>query len=296
MELSLDPGVIVALAAAEGLYLRAVAILRARGLAVRGWQQAAWHGGIALEAVALLGPLDPLAEDLLSAHMAQHLLLADLAVPLLLAGVRSPVLFFLLPRPALVVLARRRRLRAVLRTLRHPLVALPLYATLLYGWHLAFAFEAASRHPLVHALQHESFLLAAVAVWWPALEPQHRSVGGELWKIPYVFGARMLSMFLGSALLFMRTPAYAGFYGDRSRQHGQTPLSDQQLAGGIMMTVDIAIILAALCFFFWLAAVEDARSQAREAAELSRGGGEMPDPAPEAAAAAAPLPADRAAT
>ena len=40
--------------------------------------QAAFYGGVALWTVALISPLDNLAEDLLSAHMAQHLLLAEL--------------------------------------------------------------------------------------------------------------------------------------------------------------------------------------------------------------------------
>src|ERR687885_1113495 len=84
------------------LYVRAVTILRWRGWAVSRGQQALYYSGVALIALALLGPPDALSDDLLSAHMGQHLLLADLAAPLLLAGIRSPVLQFLLPRPLLV--------------------------------------------------------------------------------------------------------------------------------------------------------------------------------------------------
>lgn len=267
MRLSLDPSVLVALAAAEALYLRAIGVLQRRGQRIPGWQQAAWHLGIALEAIALMGPLDPLASDLLWAHMAQHLLLADIAVPFLLVGLRNPVLMFFLPRPVLVALARRKGLRTAFRTLRRPLVALPVFLVILYGWHLSFAFEAALRHPAVHALQHESFALGALLVWWPALEPQRRHLSGNLWKIPYVFASRMISMFLGTALIFMRSPAYGDFYGERARAHGLTPLSDQQLGGGLMMTTDIVIMLAALCFFFWRAAVDDAREEERERSE-----------------------------
>lgn len=267
MRLSLDPTILVALVLAEALYLRAVRILQRRGQRIPGWQQAAWHGGIALEAIALVGPLDPLAGDLLSAHMAQHLLLADIAVPFLLAGLRNPVLMFFLPRPVLVALARRRRLRSVFRTLRRPLVALPVYLVILYGWHLSFAFEAALRHPVVHALQHESFAVGALLVWWPALDPQRRHLSGDLWKIPYLFASRMISMFLGTAFVFMRTPAYGAFYGDRARLHGLSPLGDQQLGGGLMMSTDIVMMVGALCFFFWRAAVDDARAEELERAE-----------------------------
>ena len=266
MELAFDPVVIVLLAAAEYLYVRAVRILRRRGQTISTRQQAFWHAGIALEAIALLGPLDPLADDLVSAHMVQHMLLGDLAAPLLLAGLRNPVHVFFLPRPALVALARRRRLRAAFRVLRSPLAAPVVYLVVLYGWHLAFAFDAAARHPGIHVLQHECFLIAALLVWWPAIEPQHRRLPGELWKIPYLFGVRMISMFLGVALIFMQSPAYSGFYGERAREHGLTPLGDQRLGGGIMMTLDIIIMVATLCFFFWRAAADDAEAQAAERA------------------------------
>src|SRR4029078_9044224 len=62
-----------------GLDVRATRILGRRGYRAPPLQQAAWFGGLALMAVALLSPIDSLGEtDLLSAHMAQHLLIADL--------------------------------------------------------------------------------------------------------------------------------------------------------------------------------------------------------------------------
>ena len=123
--------------------------------------------------------------------MAQHLLIADLAAPLLLVGLRSPVYAFLLPRPVLVPLARRRRLRRAFRTLRRPLVAIPVFVRVLYGWHLAFMFEAALRNDAVHVLQHWSFVFASVLVWWAPLDPKRRRLHGELWKIGHLIGARL---------------------------------------------------------------------------------------------------------
>ena len=116
--------------------------------------------------------------------MAQHLLLADIAVPFLLVGLRTPMLVFFLPRPALVPLARSHWLRAVLRTLTRPTVAVPVYVVVLYTWHLPFAFEGALRHPLVHALQHLSFIAIGVIVWWSALEPHHRRLHGRALEDP----------------------------------------------------------------------------------------------------------------
>ena len=144
--------ILIWLIVAESLYVRALRVLGGRGVRgpARGRSRAGTSGS-ALQAIALLSPLGSLADELLSAHMAEHLLLADLGAPLLLAGLRNPVLGFFLPRPVLVGLARRRRLRGAFRTLRRPLVAIPVYALVLYGWHLTFAFEGAVRNDLVHA-------------------------------------------------------------------------------------------------------------------------------------------------
>ena len=266
--LSLDAGGIVVVALLIAIYVRAVRVLGRRGYRVPRGQQIAWYVGVALIAAGLLGPLDHLAKTLLTAHMAQHLLIADLAAPFLLAGARTPVLYFIPPKSLLVKLARRHRLRAAFRFVRRPLVALPLFVVILYTWHFAFAFQAALRHGWVHALQHESFLLGALLVWWPAIEPMRRPMPGELWKGGYIFAARMLSMFLGMAFIVSRHPAYS-WYADKGRTHGLSPLSDQQLAGGLMLSVDIIVMVAALAYFFWQAALTEDREQAKRAATVA---------------------------
>jgi len=264
--MELDPGVVAWLLVAEVLYVRAIRVLRARGVGIPGFQQACWHAGIALQVVGLLSPIDALGDDLLTAHMAQHLLIADLAAPLLLAGLRTPVLVFLLPRPALVALAGRHRLRRTIRRLRQPLVAIPVYVVVLYGWHVGFAFEAAVKHPALHALQHVSFIAAGILVWWPALEPKRRRLHGDLWKIGHLLGARVLGMFLGMAFVLIRVPVYADVYGSGERALGLDALADQQMAGALMVVTDILLMVFILIFFFVHAAREQDRTDARERA------------------------------
>jgi len=254
---SVDPAPATLVLLATALYLRAVILLGRRGFEVPVAQQLAWHFGIALTAIGLLGPLDGLATELLSAHMAQHLLIADLAAPLLLVGLRTPVLVFFLPRPVIAALARRRGLRRISQVLRRPIVAIVAYVVVLYGWHLTFMFEAALRSDALHALQHESFVLASVLVWWAPLEPKRRRLRGELWKIGQILGARLAGMSLGMAFVVARSPFYDGFYGAAARGHGLAPLADQQLAGGLMLSLDVLVMLFALGFFFWRAAQDD---------------------------------------
>jgi putative copper resistance protein D len=265
--------IVLWLVAIEGLYVRALRVLRRRGVTVPGWQVAAWHAAIVLWIAGLLSPIDSVGDDGLAFHMLQHLLIADLAAPLMLVGLRNPVLAFFLPREVLVPLARARRLRAAFRFVRRPLVALPLYALVLYGWHFAVFFEAAVRYPVVHALQHTSFIVAGVLVWWPALEPKRRRLRGELWKIGHILSARFLGMFLGMSFVLIRQPVYTGVYGDGERALGLSSLHDQQLAGGMMVVLDILIMVFALGFFFLRAGqqydADEQRAVARDRAAVT---------------------------
>ncbi|HWH43478.1 MAG TPA: cytochrome c oxidase assembly protein [Thermoleophilaceae bacterium] len=269
MAFSFDPAVIMLLLGATALYVRAIRILRRRGHSVSRAQQAAWHAGVGLTAVALLGPFDRYGEELMSAHMAQHLLVADLAAPLLLIGLRTPVLLFWLPRPALVALARS-RLRGVFRSLRRPLPAVAVYVAVLYGWHAPALFEGALGNDLLHALQHESFVFASLLVWWPALEPKRRRLRGELWKAGHIIGARFSGMFLGMFFVIAGSVLYSGWYGEGERALGLSPLLDQQIAGGLMLLVDAVTMFVALGFFFWRSAQDHDIAEARERAAVAR--------------------------
>jgi cytochrome c oxidase assembly factor CtaG len=259
-----DPGQVILVLGVEGLYLRALHILHGRGVSVPTLQIVLWHMGIALWAIGFFSPIHTLGDDLLSAHMAQHLLIADLAAPLLLAGVRNPVLMFYLPRPALVTLARSGWPRRAFRWIRQPLVAIPIYTFFLYGWHFSIFFEAAVRNPLVHALQHMSFVGIGILVWWSALDPKRRRLRGELWKIPYLLGARMIGMMLGMSFVLIRVPIYTGVYGSGERKFGLSPIADQQIAGAMMVTLDILIMVFALCYFFYKASEQADRDEQRE--------------------------------
>jgi putative copper resistance protein D len=182
--------------------------------------------------------------------MGQHLLIADIAAPLLLVGIRWPVYLFLLPKPVLVPLARCGPLRSAFRFLRQPLVAVPVWILTLYTWHFGFMFESALADDWIHALQHVSFVGASLLVWWSVIEPKKRRLPGELWKVPYLLGARLAGMFLGMAFIIMKSPAYEQ-YARSTAEHGWSPLTDQQVAGGMMLGLDLAVMLFATGFFFY---------------------------------------------
>jgi putative membrane protein len=253
--------IVLCLVVLEAIYVRAL-----RRVTVPRGQVAAWHGAIVLALAGLLGPVDRLAGEGLAFHLLQHMLLAELAAPLLVIGVRNPVVECFVPHGAW-------RLRAVLHRLQAPLVSLPLYGVLLYAWHVSLLFDAAVRHPAVHALQHLSLLAAGVLVWWPVLEPERRRLRGDLWKIGHVVTARFLAMLLGLGYVLIPTPIYTAVYGRGERGLGLRPIADQQLAGGILVVLEIVLMMAALTYFFVRAGrqhdADEQRAQARREAALT---------------------------
>jgi cytochrome c oxidase assembly factor CtaG len=255
--MSFQPGPALGLALLAYLYVRAVRVLGRRGYHVAAPQQAFWWSGWVFLAAAFFSPLDSQAQKVVWAHMGQHVLMADVAVPLMLIGVRNPVLQFYLPPSVLVPLSRRRTLRSIFRRMRGPMYAIPIYTLVLYGWHLGPTFTAALKNDFVHALQHQSFIAFSALVWWPLVEPQHRRMPGDLWKIPYIVGARLPTMFLGMGFIVAQTPFYSSFYGTGTRAGGLSPLSDQQIGGALMMVVDVITLMVVLSVVFWRAARDD---------------------------------------
>lgn len=252
--ISIDPVPLVGIVGAVLLYARAVGILAARGRRISRSQQASFYLGVSCIAVATQSLLDPLGEHhLVSAHMAQHLLIADIPAPLLLYGVRAPLVYFFWPRPVLVAAARSRLLRGVWAWLRQPRVALSIWLITLYAWHWPGAYEAALNSAWVHGAEHITFAATGLLAWWPLLDPTHERVVGRVWKALYVIAARMIGGILGVLMIAWPTPWYRE-YGVAARAYGISPLSDQQLAGTLMMTLDLIIMAAG--FLIFIATIE----------------------------------------
>src|SRR5881227_1899745 len=60
--------------------------------AVPGWRQACFAAGLITLAAALSAPVDSLADELLSAHMAEHLVIGDLSSLFIVLGFTGPLL------------------------------------------------------------------------------------------------------------------------------------------------------------------------------------------------------------
>jgi putative membrane protein len=234
----LNPLQVAPIAVASALYWRWTARLRRRGTPPPRWRVALFWTGIFLLLVALVSPLDRLAEKhLFTFHMLQHLLLGDLAPLAILAGVTGPLL-----RPALRYLHR-------LRPLAHPLVALPLWALNLYVWHLPFFYEAALHHDLAHALEHVCFFTAGLLIWTPVLEPLPAPEWfGTGAKLGYIVAVRLLTTVLANVFLWSGSVFYP-FYEGRGLW-GVSALHDQGIAGAVLMIEGSVVTIAAIAWLF----------------------------------------------
>jgi cytochrome c oxidase assembly factor CtaG len=235
---SLDPLALTAAAVAIGFFLQGWLRLRRRRPELAPWTRIPlFVGGVAVVLVGLVSPLDAIAEEYLqSAHMLQHVLIADLGVALALVAVRGPLSMFFLPRDLLAPLARSGALRRGLSFLLRPTVAVPLWLAVLVAWHVPALYEAALTQPLVHRLEHLSLVVVGALVWTLLIDPAGHgrlSVNGRIGLAVVLFWAGQL---LAYAFVFGFEPYYDVYVEQQERLLGLSPLTDQKLAGVVMMT------------------------------------------------------------
>ena len=63
------------------------------------------------------------------------------------------------------------RLRRLLSFLLRPRVAVALWLAVLVAWHVPALYDAALRHPLLHRVEHLSFVLVGALVWTLLIDP-----------------------------------------------------------------------------------------------------------------------------
>jgi cytochrome c oxidase assembly factor CtaG len=234
-----------------GILLEAVVLvagaLYALGGRLRPARAAAFYGGLAVLLAALVGPLDDLAQRSFAAHMTQHVLILTVAPPLILLGSPWPRVWGPLPRTVRVPASR-----ALVRTLGphgRAALALALAAAALGIWHVPALYDAAVRHPPLHALEHLTLFATALAFWAHVIDvPPLRSRLDDLHRAGYLAAALVPGWILAIVLAFAPAPLYAA-YAHGGQPWGLSPLADQQLAAGVMwvpgsIAYTVALVLA----------------------------------------------------
>ena len=183
-------------------------------------------------ALALISPLDGLADVRFAAHMVQHVLLISVAAPALLLADPFPIVVWALPRAlrrhASHVIRRASPAGRLWRTTTAMAPAWIVSAGILWAWHVPAAYDGALRHRWLHDLEHVSFFLAALVFWWPVIHPAPRFRRGASYPARVVY--LVLGAFQTAALGLLLTLAPAVLY----RSYAGAGLEDQARGGVVM--------------------------------------------------------------
>ncbi len=262
------PAVLAAAALAAVLYAQGFIRLRRRGRAdhATAGRAVAFGLGLSLLVLALVSPLDAVGEGyLLSAHMLQHVLIGDAAAALIVLGLSGPLLFFFLPRPALSQVAHARPVRGLLSFLVRPWVAFTLWCVVFAVWHIPTLYDLTPENQALHDLEHACFVVAGLLVWYQMLDPARRGTPTRPARLGFAVALFAAGQVLAMVLIFSFEPLYP-FYADQpERLLGLSAVTDQRLAGLVMM-VEMSITLGTLIAFLLLATERERRGRSERAA------------------------------
>jgi putative membrane protein len=198
-------------------------------------RRVAFDVAVILLLTVYITPLHTIAVHyLLSVHLLQNVVTAEWAPGLVVFALPSSV-------------ARDVRRFRVVRVLTHPLVALPLWLATYFVWHVPPIYDAAlERSGWLLDLEHLTYFLAGVLMWWPVVHGRY----SDGVKALYLFAAFVLAAPLGLLLALLPRPIY-DFYKDAPQLWGLSDKTDQEIAG-VTMAVEQAIVFFAVFAYFLL--------------------------------------------
>lgn len=255
-----SPGVLVGAALVVGVYVRrwrAVRYSESPRAAAEApvWRLCCFLASVLIAVVALVSPIDALADQLFFAHMVQHMLLLDLAPILGILGFTKVIL-----RP---VTRSVHDLERKAGPFAHPAFAVLFYIAAIWAWHIPAAYDLAVRHPLVHVLEHVTFVLAGSLYWWHLISPiRARQRLEGMGPIVYMATTKLFVGALGMGLAFAPSALYP-YYVHHARVWGISPREDQSIAGLIMAVEQSLVMGIAIVWLFMRALTESEQAQQR---------------------------------
>ncbi len=255
-----SPGVVIGAVLVASVYARRWWTVRTSDSPRRTTEAPVWRlccfiGAVVTALLALVSPVDALADQLFFAHMIQHMLLLD-AVPILaIVGLTKVIL-----RPVTRAVHDLERRAG---PLAHPAFAVLLYVSVIWAWHVPAAYDLAVTHPVVHVLEHMTFVIAGSLYWWHLLSPiRARMRLNGMGPIVYMGATKLLVGALGMGLAFAPVALYS-YYVHHARVWGISAIDDQSIAGLIMAVEQSVVMGVAIVVLFVRALSESERAQQR---------------------------------
>ena len=210
-------------------------------------QIAGFATGIFILFLALCSPIDSAANQLFSAHMFQHILLMMVVPPLLVWSRPAIAFIWAFPPHWRKSIARGWNgagFDRAVRFIMHPAVVFVLFCGSFVFWHLPLPYDWGLQNEFIHALEHLSFFLPALAFWTIIIEPSGRRRLDYAATLLYLVVTVVLSDMPGALMVLSPRLLYP-IHAANAAEWGLTPMQDQALAGLIMWIPAGAMYLVA---------------------------------------------------
>jgi putative membrane protein len=231
------------------------------------WRLFSYISGHVFFSIALYSGIDFYQTFLFFIHMIQHLLLVMIVPPLIFLAAPMPISFWGLPRIARIeigkIFGRKSTFRKILTELSSPALIWLVFTISLWLWHDPGAYDAAIQDQFVHDLEHISFFVAGLLLWWhitgaaPRIH-KSRSYGMRLVIVGLTYFQNII---LGMGLSLWGELVYT-HYARVPRFWNLDPVDDQTIGGLIMWLPGGMMYLIAIIFLV-AKMIEDSEKRSR---------------------------------
>lgn len=208
----------------------------------------AFNAGLLALFIALISPVEELADHIFAVHQVEHMLLRTVA----------PLLIFLArPQAAIVrgvpggmsrTLAGNRAIRGLLAFLRHPVVATVLFLFSSYFWMIPRWHDEAILNTPIHYLWHVSLLVSGLLFFSVIFDRRPAPHGPNLGTRLAMFAFAALGNILLGAFLTFKTEAIYSAYLAMGHLWHVSMLTDEQ-TGGIIMWIPGTMMFSVAAMF-----------------------------------------------
>ena len=244
-----EPEIVAGLLIAACLYVAGVR----RGASARWWRHLLFFGGLVALALALLSPIEPLADHVFAIHQVEHMLLRSIGPMLILLSQPQAALMRGMPdwlrRGIVGPAVSSPGVRRTFGFFSQPLVATVLFIGISWFWMVPKWHDIAILDETIHYCWHVSLLVTGLFFFSVIFDPRAAPAGPRLGTRLIMFWcAAMGNILLGAFLTFKTAPIYHA-YDVMGRMFGLGAATDEQIGGltmwipGCMMFAVSAILI-----------------------------------------------------
>ena len=248
-----SPEIIIALALAGVVYAAGLRYQTRPDRRVPVLHSIAFYGGLAALGLALLSPIEPIADHVFIVHQVEHMLLRTVGPLLIMLAASPAVLMRGLPnwsrRWLVAPVVGNGVVYRVFGALSHPVAATALFVGTTYFWMIPRYHDIAILDEPVHYLWHVTLLVSGLFFFWRVFDPRPTPLGAALpTRLLMIWFAIMGNIALGFYLSFKETVLYSA-YDTMGRLWGLSALTDERFGGltmwipGCMMMVVAGLAL-----------------------------------------------------